>query len=72
MTEDELEAVRDGWVAGRPPPHEADQLWKQWADREPTWSKLQQGAGRKAGMTHRRKAAARKAAATRASRQGLA
>lgn len=68
MTEDEVEAVRDGWLAGASPPHDAAELWKLWAAREPAWSKLQQGAGRKAGLTRRRKAAARKAAATRAGR----
>ena len=69
MTEDEVEAVRDGWLAGTSPPYAAAELWALWAAREPEWSKLQQGAGRKAGLTRRRQAAARKAAATRAGRQ---
>ena len=68
MTEDEVEAIRDGWKAGRPPPYDAAELWRLWASREPTWSKLQQGAGRRAGLTRRRKAAARRAVATKASR----
>jgi hypothetical protein len=65
-TEDEIETIRDRWLRDESPPFKHPELSKLWASRVPDWSKLHQGAAKRAGKTRRRRAAGRKAAKTRA------
>lgn len=71
MTDEEIRSAREAWLAGADAAFagRTGELWSLWRGRSHDWGRLQKGAQARAGKTIRRRAAARRAARTRAKRR---